>query len=69
MNTTVKIESRNKYSNTYGGKIYAFDFEFMSLKGAVNRAISAMHFDYACEKQAWKTSTQRYTENHRYKMN
>lgn len=70
MNTTVKIESRNhKYANTYGGKIYASDFDFISLSGAMDRVISAMRFDHACKKQTVQMPTQRYTENHRYKMN
>lgn len=51
MNTTVKIESRNhKYANTYGGRITASDFDFMTMVGSAERILSAMRFDHACEQ-------------------
>ena len=51
MNKTVTIESRNhKYANTYGGRIVASDFDFMTMVSSTERIISAMRFDHACEK-------------------
>lgn len=38
MNNTVMIESKNhKHANTYGGRIYASDFAFMSLEGGYGK--------------------------------
>ena len=70
MNNTVMIESKNyKHTNTYGGRIYASDFAFMSLEGVTERIMTDHRFDLSCEKHTVMIPRTRYVEHHKYRVN